>query len=92
MWFSFPHPPFPLPVRWVVAAVLLLPNRASVSAALRGHDTKSLWEWLVIKVQYKQIISSYSTVNRLLFQGWGEVPVESRAISQTLLLQFKSTP
>lgn len=91
-FFFGPNCPILPPRSGVGAASPPLPIRACVSVALRGHDSKSLWEPFVIKLQYKQIISSYSTINRLKAQGWGEAPVESRAISQTLLLQFKSTP
>lgn len=49
MWFSWSKFPLPLPVSEVVAALPLLPDRACVSVALGGHDSKSLWEPFVIK-------------------------------------------
>lgn len=47
--FLGPNSPFLSPINEVVAALPLLPTRACVSAALRGHDSKSLWGLFMIK-------------------------------------------
>lgn len=43
-------------------------------------------------MQYKQIISSYSTINRLKSQGWGEVPVESKLSLNHFCCNLKALP